>query len=253
VEDILRIQSEVESELKSLERDEEEIPGLERAFESARKAAWDAAARLSLERQKTAKKLKREMEKELRSLGMRETAFDVRFHDLSEKDDEPPYLIAGKRLTALGSDQVEFYFSPNPGEPPKALARIASGGELSRIMLAIKSLVLKPGDIPTLLFDEVDAGIGGAIAEVVGQKLKQVAASHQILCVTHLPQIAALADVHYAVRKEVIRNRTVTQVRKLTDRERVQEIARMLGGVRITDKTLRHAEEMVRASEKAPA
>ena len=241
----------MESELKSLERGEEEIPGLERAFESARKEAWEAAAGLSLQRQKAAKKLKRELEKELRSLGMRETAFEIRLHELAEKEDEPPYLIAGKRLTAQGSDQLEFYFSPNPGEPPKPLAKIASGGELSRIMLAIKALVLKPGDIPTLLFDEVDAGIGGAIAEVVGQKLKQVADTHQVLCVTHLPQIAALADAHYAVRKEVVRNRTVTQVRRLTDRERVDEIARMLGGIRITDKTLRHAEEMVKGNMKA--
>jgi len=154
---------------------------------------------------------------------------------------------AGKKLTERGVDQVEFYFSPNPGEPVKPLARIASGGELSRLMLAIKSLALARGEIPTLLFDEVDAGIGGRIAEIVGQKLKKVAAAHQVICVTHLPQIAALADSHYAVAKEVARGRTFTRVHRLDQRERVAEVARMLGGVTVTDKAIRHAEEMVKA------
>jgi len=129
----------------------------------------------------------------------------------------------------------------------KPLARIASGGELSRLMLAIKSLALARGEIPTLLFDEVDAGIGGRIAEIVGQKLKKVAAAHQVICVTHLPQIAALADSHYAVAKEVARGRTFTRVHRLDQRERVAEVARMLGGVTVTDKAIRHAEEMVKA------
>jgi DNA repair protein RecN (Recombination protein N) len=240
----------VEAELKSLGRGEEEIPALERTFEAARKAAWETAGALSLERQKIAKRFKREMEKEIKTLGMEETIFDVHFLDLTEKEDDPPYLIAGKKLTEQGSDQIEFYFSPNPGEPPKPLAKIASGGELSRLMLAIKSLVLNPADIPTLLFDEVDAGIGGGVAEVVGKKLKQVAAAHQVICVTHLPQIAALADSHYMVRKEIGRGRTSTKVKKLKDHERVEEIARMLGGIKITDKTLRHAEEMVKLKAK---
>jgi DNA repair protein RecN (Recombination protein N) len=246
VEDILRIQAEVASQLESLQRGEEEIPGLERAFEAARQTAWETAGVLSLERQKAAKQFKKEMEKEVKSLGMPETVFEIRFLDLTEKEDDPPYRVGGKNLNGQGSDQIEFYFSPNPGEPPKPLARVASGGELSRLMLAIKSLVLSPGDIPTLLFDEVDAGVGGGVAEIVGKKLKQVAAAHQVICVTHLPQIAALADSHHVVRKEISRGRTSTKVKKLKDPERIEEIARMLGGVKITDKTLLHAEEMVR-------
>ncbi len=149
-------------------------------------------------------------------------------------------------MTKQGIDQVEFYFSPNPGEVEKPLAKIASGGELSRLMLAIKSLVLTQGEIPTLLFDEVDAGIGGRVAEIVGKKLKKVAATHQVICVTHLPQIAALADSHYVVQKETSKGRTFTGVKKLNDKERVEEVARMLGGVKITEKTKRHAEEMVK-------
>jgi DNA repair protein RecN (Recombination protein N) len=249
VEDILRMQEEAKAELEALDRGEGEIPELERAFETARQKTWQAAGALSMERQKVAKRLKREMEKEVKSLGMPQTDFEVRFLAQEEKDDEPPFYVGGKKITARGIDQVEFYFSPNPGEPPKPLARIASGGELSRLMLAIKSLALTAGEIPTLLFDEVDAGIGGGVAEIVGKKLKKVAASHQVICVTHLPQIAALADCHHVVLKEVVKGHAATTVKKLKDDERVEEVARMLGGVKITDKTLRHAEEMVKGKD----
>ena len=246
IEEILGMQGKVEAELKALDRGEEEMTALERAFDAARQVAWEAAGALSLERQRVAKRFKKEMEKEVKSLGMPETLFEVRFLDLAEKEDQPPFLVGGKKLAERGFDQFEFYFSPNPGEPPKPLAKIASGGEISRLMLAIKSLALDPSEIPTLLFDEVDAGIGGGVAEIVGKKLKQVASAHQVICVTHLPQIAALADTHHVVRKEVNKGRTSTNVNKLKENERVEEVARMLGGLKITDKTRRHAEEMVR-------
>ncbi len=246
VEDILKIEEKVEEELKALDRGEEEIPALDRAFEEARRSARQIAETLSVERKRIAKRFKKEMEKEVEGLGMPGTIFEVRFLSEEEGGYELPFLVGGKRVTEQGMDQVEFYFSPNPGEAVKPLAKIASGGELSRLMLAVKSLVLTQGDIPTLLFDEVDAGIGGRVAEIVGKKLKKVAASHQVLCVTHLPQIAALADSHYVVQKEVVKGRTFTEVKKLNDKERVEEVARMLGGVKITEKTKRHAEEMVK-------
>ena len=246
VEEILRKHDAIQAALGSLEQGEEQIAALEKTFAEARSAAWDSAGKLSLERQRAAKKLKREMEREVRSLGMVETIFDVRFLAQDEKADAPPFFIAGKKLTERGMDQLEFYFSPNPGEPAKPLAKIASGGELSRLMLALKSLVLTPGVVSTLLFDEVDAGVGGRVAEIVGKKLKQVAAHHQVISVTHLPQIAALADAHFVVQKEVDKGRTFTSVERLSDKERVAEIARMLGGVKITEQTRRHAEEMVR-------
>ncbi|MDH3444382.1 MAG: DNA repair protein RecN [Deltaproteobacteria bacterium] len=249
VADILGILAEAEVELQALERGEGEIPELEHVFETARLAAWEAAGTLSLERHKAAKRFKRDMEKELKDLGMPETVFEIRFMEQEEKADEPPFRVGGKKITARGVDEIEFYFSPNPGEPPKPLARIASGGELSRLMLAIKSLVLATGDIPTLLFDEVDAGIGGGVAEIVGKKLKIVAASHQVICVTHLPQIAALADSHHVVSKEVVKGRAFTKVKKIKGDERVGEVARMLGGLRITEKTRKHAEEMVKGKD----
>jgi DNA repair protein RecN (Recombination protein N) len=246
IAEILDMEAAMQAELQALDRSEEEIPALERAFEAARQFAWETAGALSQERRAAAKRLKKEMEKELKSLGMPDTVFEARFLEPAEREDDPPFLVGGKRMGELGIDQVEFYFSPNPGEPPKPLAKVASGGELSRLMLALKALALTPGDIPTLLFDEVDAGIGGAVAEIVGKKLKQVASAHQVVCVTHLPQIAALADSHHAVRKEVSKGRTSTNVARLNAKERIDEIARMLGGLRITDKTRRHAEEMVR-------
>jgi DNA repair protein RecN (Recombination protein N) len=251
IEEVIRRQREAEAELEALDRGEGELPEFERAFETAREKAWKAAGALSTERRKAAKRLKREVEKELKSLGMPQTVFEVRFLEREERADDPPFYVGGKKISAVGIDEVEFYFSANPGEPAKPIARIASGGELSRLMLAIKSLVLSPGDIPTLLFDEVDAGIGGGVAEIVGKKLKKVAASHQVICVTHLPQIASLADSHHVVQKEIIKGQTVTSVKLLKPGERVEEVARMLGGIKITDRTRKHAEEMVRGSAKS--
>jgi DNA repair protein RecN (Recombination protein N) len=246
VEEMLRMQENIRESLADLEQGEEQIGALEKKFAEARQAAWDAAEKISHERQRAGKKLKREMEREVKSLGMPETIFEVRFTIQDEKADLPPFFIAGKKLTETGMDQVEFYFSPNPGEPVKPLAKIASGGELSRLMLALKALVLTPSAVSTLLFDEVDAGVGGRVAEIVGKKLKQVAAQHQVITVTHWPQIAALADSHFVVRKEVEKGRTFTRVERLAERDRVGEVARMLGGVKVTDRARKHAEELVR-------
>jgi DNA repair protein RecN (Recombination protein N) len=246
VESILKLKEIIAEELKELDRGEEEMPALVSALEAARSSAWRTAEALSGERKKVSQKFSREMEKELAGLGMAGTKFAVRFVPGAPEDGDAPFLADDKKLGEQGIDQVEYYFSPNPGEEVKPLAKIASGGELSRLMLAIKSLVLTRGDISTLLFDEVDAGIGGRVAEIVGKRLKKVASSHQVLCVTHLPQIAALADSHYVVHKEVIKGRTFATVRRLNERERIAEVARMLGGVNVTDKTRRHAEEMVK-------
>jgi DNA repair protein RecN (Recombination protein N) len=150
--------------------------------------------------------------------------------------------------TEKGLETAEFMLSPNPGEDLRPLARIASGGELSRIMLALKSVASLDARGLTLVFDEVDAGIGGRVAEVVGKKLRSMSARHQVLCVTHLPQIASLADRHYAVRKRVERGRTTTEVAALGPEDRVEEIARMLGGEKLTETARDHAREMVNQS-----
>jgi DNA repair protein RecN (Recombination protein N) len=240
------LEGEIKQSLESLERGEEQIAALEKSFALARQAAWTSAERLSHDRQRAAKKLKRDMEREGKSLGMLETTFEARFLTREDRADQPPFFIGGRKLTERGMDEVEFYFSSNPGEPAKALAKVASGGELSRLMLALKSLVLTPGVVSTLLFDEVDSGVGGRFAEIVGKKLKQVAVHHQVISVTHLPQIAAMADCHFVVQKEIEKGRTFTRVNQLSDKDRVAEVARMLGGIKITEQTRRHAEEMVR-------
>jgi DNA repair protein RecN (Recombination protein N) len=149
-------------------------------------------------------------------------------------------------LSTCGIDKVEFLFTPNPVEGAKTLSGIASGCELSRVMLALKSILAEADRTPTLIFDEVDAGIGGQVAEVVGKKLKAVAEKRQVFCITHLPQIAAMAAHHYRVEKVVSGGRNVTTIRKLSPQERLEEIARMSGGERITKATLAHAKELLK-------
>jgi DNA repair protein RecN (Recombination protein N) len=194
------------------------------------------AQKLSRERKRVASELKRSVEKELATLGMKKTTFQVRIDD--------------QALSNKGKDRVEFLISPNIGEEVKPLAKIASGGELSRIMLAMKRILAIIGGRQVLIFDEVDAGIGGAIAEVVGRKLRELSKHHQVICVTHLPQIACFADRHHSVKKEVKSGRTVTVVDSLEKEARVEEIARMLGGVKVTEKTRAHAQEMMENARK---
>jgi DNA repair protein RecN (Recombination protein N) len=180
------------------------------------------------------------VEAELGQLAMEKTRFRVGFEP-EAAGEEPPRAAWSEQ----GFECVEFLISPNPGEPLRPLAKIASGGELSRLMLALKSVAHLDTAGKTLVFDEVDAGIGGRVAEVVGRKLRGMARSHQVLCVTHLPQIASLADRHLVVRKHAEKNRTRTTVEAVEGPSRVEEVARMLGGETITETTRQHARELV--------
>ncbi|HEY5512604.1 MAG TPA: DNA repair protein RecN [Geomonas sp.] len=191
----------------------------------------ELGAQLSEARRAGAAALKSGMERELRELAMTHAVFETSFDPTAEP-------------RSYGFERAEFLFSPNPGEPPKPLAKIASGGELSRLMLALKQLHPE-SEVPTLIFDEVDSGIGGATSALVGVKLKKVAASQQVLAITHLPQVAAFADLHLRVEKTVSLGRTATSVERLEGEGRVAEVARMLGGARVTEKTLEHAREMI--------
>jgi DNA repair protein RecN (Recombination protein N) len=219
-------------ELADLDLGAEGQAALEAEADAAEKAAREAAAALSKSRRAAAKRLEGRVRRELGELGMGNARFEARFADETT-------------LSANGFDAVEFYFSANAGEEPRALARIASGGELSRIMLALKSLALEDADAPTVIFDEVDAGIGGAVAEVVGRKLAALARRRQVLCITHLPQIAAFADHHFAVEKATERGRTRSTARRLGAEERCEEVARMLGGVKVTAEARKHAEQLL--------
>jgi len=254
VEAVLVLQATLEQELQQLEGGEESIVGLRREVDMAAAAAWAQAQELSLARRTAAQNLEARMTKELAALGMRGAAFGVRFHE--ERTDEvgdatgEPFLRDGHRLRDTGCDRVEFYLSANPGEPLLPLAQVASGGELSRLMLALKALSVAVGEAPTLIFDEVDAGIGGAVAEVVGRRLKALAEQRQVLCITHLPQIAAFADHAYTVIKATTKGRTVSSAKRLTRSEQLQELARMLGGVEITAEAKRHAREMLEGARR---
>ena len=152
-------------------------------------------------------------------------------------------MDAGK-YTANGRDEAEFLISTNPGEPLKPLGKVASGGELSRIMLAIKTILAESDRIETLIFDEIDTGISGRTAQMVAEKMNVIGRNHQVICITHLPQIAAMADSHFLISKNVVKNGTFSEIVRLQEEESVMELARMLGGVKITDTVLESAKEM---------
>ena len=240
IEEILEFSAKAAAELERMERSTEEIERLKSEIQAIKFGLTDKAAELTKKRGSSAKDLEKKIEAELGHLGMKKTTFSVKIAQESGGD-----TLDGRKLGPRGADHAEFLISPNPGEEPKPLAKIASGGELSRIMLALKTILLEGDDIPTLVFDEVDAGIGGAVAEEVGKKLKRIARKHQVFCITHLAQIASMATSHYGVAKSVKNDRTSTEVRLLDTKERVDEIARMLGGKTITDATIKHAEEMI--------
>jgi DNA repair protein RecN (Recombination protein N) len=246
VEEILEFGEKVSSELERMERSSEEIEKLKSKIQAIKFGLTDKANELTKKRRAAARDLEKKVETELGHLGMKKTAFSITI--LQEPGGD---TLNGLKLGPRGVDRVEFLIAPNPGEEPKPLARIASGGELSRIMLALKTILVEGDSIPTVVFDEVDAGIGGAVAEEVGKRLRRVAAKRQVFCITHLPQIASMATSHYGVAKSVKKDRTSAEVRLLDEQERVDEIARMLGGRTITEATIKHAEEMIERSNSS--
>jgi DNA repair protein RecN (Recombination protein N) len=242
---ILQYRDKLQREHQEWEQHSERLGELTTELGRARQALKSLAITLSDKRRQTAERLQQAVQQELQELNMANTVFQVahtlHYHPQGE------LLVGTERvsLTADGIDEVEYLFSPNPGQPPKPLARIASGGELSRVMLAMKSILARADQIPTLIFDEVDAGIGGKTATIVGEKLRHIARSHQVFCITHLPQIARHGDQHYRIAKSVHVNHTTTDIQPLSFTDRIEEIARMSGGKEITDTTRKHAKEML--------
>ena len=242
VEAILLFFDDAAKERREISSLKEEIENCESNLDNIETQLLKEAKALGEKRRKAAGGLSQNIQAELKDLDMKKALFQARFDSVPS---DAGIEVKGMRLDSGGAQRVEFCFSANPGEDPKPLAKIASGGELSRIMLAIKNSLARTYFVPCLVFDEVDAGIGGAQAQIVGRKLQSVAKHHQVLCITHLPQIAGLADTHIAVRKLSDKGRTVTTAQKLCDREREQELARMLGGVRVTDAARKAAREMM--------
>jgi DNA repair protein RecN (Recombination protein N) len=208
-------------------------------------AYMERAEKLSQKRRRDAERLEKEIEKEFKALAMERMQLHVQFKP-TDRDKKEKLLPSFYGLN--GIDPVEFLIAPNKGEDMKPLTKIASGGELSRLMLSIRSLCRNNEADRTFVFDEVDTGIGGRVAESVGRRLRGISESNQVLCVTHLPQIAAFARSHFVVHKEVVGERTETIAKHLTESERVQELSRMLGGENITQTVRNHAMEMLEYS-----
>lgn len=233
-EELLGFQQQLQSELDGLQRSDEELDQLALNVEQAQQTYQASAEKLSKARTLAAKKLSKAVDKQLHSLGMLAAHFEVALTTL-----EPEQQVGN------GLEEIEFMIAANKGQTARPLAKVASGGELSRISLAIQVITAQTSSTPTLIFDEVDVGIGGAIAEVVGRLLSELGKRTQILCVTHQPQVASQGHQHLFVSKKARRNQTQTQVTHLSPDQRIQEVARMLGGIDITERSVAHAQEML--------
>jgi DNA repair protein RecN (Recombination protein N) len=245
VESVLAARDRMVAELGQGDGGDQQVQQLGERLEKLRAELATRAADLSSRREQAAARLENLVAAELAELGIEKPVVKIAFTREPAGAGDVAIGPERWRLGPRGADEVEFLFSPNPGEEPRPLARIASGGELSRTMLALKVILAASDQVPILIFDEVDAGIGGKTADAVGRKLRQVARSRQVLCITHLPQIACFADHHLRAEKRVEGERTVTVVAVLDRAERVREIARMLGGESVTDTSLQHAEELL--------
>ncbi len=272
-----------EQRLENIETAELREQELENELASDRNVYIDAATALHEKRTAAAAKFEKDVVANLKAVALEKAKFEVRVEDLSSPPilggvagfNSPPGLrrgadassaewsadrvvppeggtpdTAGRNFSARGFDRVEFFFSANPGESPKPLAKVASGGEASRLMLILKTTATTRAGEKSAVFDEIDAGIGGRVAEAVGLKLKQLARSYQVLCVTHQPQVASLADRHFVVEKSMSKNETMIGIRELGEPERIDEIARMLAGETITESARKHAAEMIEACER---
>lgn len=249
VDGILAHREAAARELEALDSAEERIAELEQIRQRTLERATEAARALSQQRRTIADELARRISEELASLGMGGARVTVQVAPLAERGGE--LMVDGARLSETGIDRVEFLIAPNRGEEPRPLRKVASGGELSRAMLAIKRVLAGVGRAGLYVFDEVDAGVGGAVAEVIGQKLADVARHHQVICITHLAPIAVYADRHYRVAKTVEGERTKSRIDVLDREERLEEIARMVGGLKITESHRKAAAEMLDVARAA--
>lgn len=252
VEDILEYASKIEEEIDQIENRDSHLQSLKKELDSVGKDVAVEAANVSQIRKTWAKKLADEIHRELKSLYMEKSTFDTEFKVRTASRNEEAPLVNGQpvQLTEQGIDLVKFLISTNTGEPLKSLSKVASGGELSRVMLAIKSIFSSQQDVTSIIFDEVDTGVSGRVAQAIAEKIHKVSIGSQVLCITHLPQVAAMADTHLYIAKELKDGRTTTRVKPLSKQEKVAEIGRMIAGVEVTDLTKRHAKELLKQADQ---
>ncbi|QXN86397.1 DNA repair protein RecN [Tetragenococcus halophilus] len=235
---VLSYDEKISAELEQVDVTGNKLEEMQAALDQKHQNVWEIAESLHTQRKQIAQKLEKDILQELSDLYLENTQFEVRFFE--EK----------KELNRNGLDQLEFYLTTNPGEPLKPLAKVASGGELSRMLLALKSIFSKAQEKTSIVFDEVDTGVSGRVAQAIAEKISGIAYGSQVLCITHLPQVAAAGDCQYLISKEVQSGRTKTTVQEIDTTERVQEIARMLSGAEITDLTMENAKEMLTQAGK---
>lgn len=246
IESVLNKLKSIEQDLSAIENIAEKISATEMEIGKLQTKLGELALNLSKRREKTADDFAQKVIAQLATLRMSKTGFCVSLQTTPADEKSDNHLtVENHVITETGIDRATFLISPNVGEALKPLVSIASGGELSRVVLALKALLAKIGSVETVIFDEVDAGIGGGVAEVVGKKLADLANYHQVICITHLPQIAKFANQHYRISKQVSKGRTRTSIHLLRAEDRCKEIARMLGGEKITETTLAHARELL--------
>jgi DNA repair protein RecN (Recombination protein N) len=243
--EVIAFGDEAKIKLQSLESRNAELARLNAELQKLDAEILRAGKKLSDARRKVIPQLAKAVGKQLADLGFKQSKFDVAITTVrwGGAADEPARGDA-RPTNLTGFDTIEFQFAPNPGEPARPLRTIASSGEMARVMLALKTVLAVEDEIPVLIFDEVDANVGGETANAVGEKMKQIAAKRQVLCITHLPQVAAPADAHYVVTKQIRDGRTISEIALLTKKERVTELARMFGGQ--TDVARKHAEALLK-------
>jgi len=246
LQDIIEKIATIEQALTQVENLSGKISEIHKALVDLQARTGALCEQLSKKRQAAARHLSRMAEKELATLKMNQTRFQVSLISVVPGPDPDPFLLSGDRLmTEAGFETAQFLIAPNVGESLKPMSDIASGGELSRIVLALKAILAQTDSVETIIFDEVDAGIGGTVAEMVGNKLAKLSRFHQVICITHLPQIARFGNHQFKIAKQIVSGRTATTIHKLTHDERINEIARMMAGENVTPKTLAHASEMM--------
>lgn len=244
LESVLLKKQEIDDALKTVSSMEEELESLAAEEAKVKETLREKAVTLSRARNNASRKLQDTVNGEIHELNMPQAAFHVHFN----RKAEDAFEFFGPK----GGDEIEFYLTANKGEEAKPLNRFASGGELSRIILALKNVLSRTGSVSSIVFDEVDNGIGGAVAEIVGRKLKDVSVNHQVICITHLPQIACFGDKHLFVSKKIVKARTIASVEEIDGMRKIEEISRMLGGVNVTETTQKHAREMLHNAQSYP-
>ncbi len=250
LDEIVQYKQDIENSLNQIENLDAEVKEKQNEIHQQKQLLTDVCLQLHQKRKHASQELEALVLEQLQKLGMKNAHFEIRFSLMP--DVEGPVTIEGQtyKASATGIDFVEFYISANLGEDLKPLSRVASGGEISRIMLALKSSLAESDKIPLLIFDEIDLGISGRIAQAVGRTLKKLSKTHQLICITHLPQIASVADHHYVVEKTTSQNTTQTQIRKLSEDERAIEIAKLLGGQSVSATHVQSARELIAEAQK---